>query len=79
MSITYGTVASVKADDTAHRNPYSMGYGAKIPTRFWVKLTGGPKWRRVYAMQYGNAASLYVTVKGRDVFIHDTDLEVATA
>lgn len=50
------------------------GYGARIPTGYMVKLNG--KWRRVYAMQYGNAATFYIG-KSNDreaiVNIHNMD------
>jgi hypothetical protein len=55
----------------------ATGYGSKLPTRYRVRLASDDptaRLRRVYAMCYGNAASLYVLVKGEPVFIHDTDL-----
>lgn len=48
------------------------GYGGKLPTRYMVKYAG--RWRRVYAMSYGNSASIYIVVKGEDYFL-DTDTE----
>jgi hypothetical protein len=38
------------------------GYGGKLPTRY--RLTYAGRNRRVYAMCYGNAASLFVIVGG---------------
>lgn len=79
-TLTYGAVADAKADATAAPNPYATGYGSKIPTRYWVRLTTDSPasgWRRVYAMQYGNAASLYILSRGGEVFLSDTDLAVA--
>lgn len=50
------------------------GYGARIPTGIMVRHAG--KWRRVYAIQYGNAPSFYIG-KSNDreaiVNIHDMD------
>ena len=37
----------------------ATGYGSKIPTRYMVR-TIDQKWRRVYAVCYSNAATLYV-------------------
>ncbi len=79
-TLTYGAVADAKADATAPPNPYAYGYGSKIPTRYWVRLTTDPAtgpWRRVYAMCYGNAASLYILSRGGEVFLSEPDLAVA--
>jgi hypothetical protein len=43
------------------------GYGAKIPTRYRVRYLG--RVRRVYVMQYGNAGSAYIIVRGAKQFI----------
>jgi hypothetical protein len=79
--VTYDTVRAAKADDSAPAyGRTASGYGAKIPTRYWVRLySDSPteRFRRVYAMCYGNAASLYVTVKGETVFVYDLDLQDA--
>lgn len=45
----------------------ASGYGGKIPTRYGIHYAG--RWRRVYAMAYGNAASLYVVYHGAPVFL----------
>lgn len=49
------------------------GYGGKIPTRYMVKYAG--RWRRVYAMSYGNSASLYIVVGGQDALLDLTTEE----
>jgi hypothetical protein len=78
-ALTYGTIAEARADATARPNPYAYGYGSMIPTRYWVRLTDDRPGvsRRVYAMCYGNAASLYVIRQGVEVFLSDTDLATA--
>lgn len=48
------------------------GYGGSIPTRYMLKYSG--RWYRVKVMQYGNAGSAYITVKGRDLFL-DSETE----
>ena len=52
--------------------PEYRTYGPKLRSRYMVHYLG--RWRRVYIMQYGNAGSLYITVKGEDLFL-DTDTE----
>jgi hypothetical protein len=60
---------AVRVDAAARPNPYVTGYGARIPTPYWVRaIVGGTfasgqrraRWYRVYAMCYGNSASLYI-------------------
>jgi hypothetical protein len=75
MSVEYTNadmVAECKSTDTPLYGRTVDGYGGKIPTRFMVKY--GTRWHRVYAAQYGNAASLYVVHGGRDLVL-DTDTE----
>lgn len=45
----------------------ATGYGGKLPTAYRVRYDG--RWRRVYAMQYGNAGSAYITVAGAPAFL----------
>ena len=52
--------------------PEYRTYGRKLRSWYMVHYLG--RWRRVYIMQYGNAGSLYITVKGEDLFL-DTDTE----
>jgi hypothetical protein len=54
-----------KETESCPRNPYVMGYGRKIPTQYMIQYTG--RWRRVYACQYGNAATLWAYVAGKEV------------
>ena len=57
-------VRDMYVDDAA---PYygrtASGYGSKIPTRYRLALADG-RTRRVYAMAYGNGASVYVIIGG---------------
>lgn len=48
------------------------GYGGAIPTRYLVRY--GSRWYRVKVMQYGNAGTAYITVKGEDLAL-DSDSE----
>lgn len=48
-------------------NPYTTGYGSRIPTKHRVQING--RWRRVYVMCYGNSGSAYVTVNGEHRFL----------
>ena len=63
------------------RNPYSSGYGQKISTEYWIEYANGrsndrarwhPRWHRVYVMQYGNAGSAYILVRGKIMFLDST-------
>jgi hypothetical protein len=56
-------VTAVHVDATAPRSGQTVsGYGGKLPTAY--RLTYYGRNRRVYAMCYGNSASLYVIVGG---------------
>lgn len=71
MSITYldsSRVARVHVTDEPTYNRTVTGYGGKLPTPYMLTLDDRRK-RRVYAMCYGNAASLYVIVAGSNVFL----------
>lgn len=46
------------------RHNSATGYGSKIPTRFMVECSDNRS-RRVYAICYSNAASLYIIVGGK--------------
>lgn len=50
------------------------GYGRKISTDYMIQFHGEKTWRRVYAVCYSNAPSLYVVVKGEWQFVRDHDL-----
>lgn len=76
-----GNVYEYKKDSMADvpRNPYRTGYGRKIPTRYWVRYENGrfdarALWHRVYMMQYGNAGSAYILVRGKKMFL-DSETE----
>jgi hypothetical protein len=63
-------VTAVQVDGQAPISGQTVsGYGGKIPTRY--RLTYAGRNRRVYAMSYGNSASLFVMVGG-DVAHLDT-------
>lgn len=73
MTVTYTNPALVDAVVTDLYPPRATsvtGYGDKLPTRYRIHYRGC--WRRVYAMRYSNAASLYVRVLGNDEFIDTT-------
>lgn len=74
MNVARSEIVAASADYRTPPNPYASGYGSRIPTRYWVMLPTESRWRKVYAMCYGNSASLYVKVKGTDTFISETEL-----
>lgn len=54
-----------------------MGYGNKITTDYMIRLAGEKVWRRVYTIQWSNNGSQYITVKGKNLYLVGTELEVA--
>lgn len=67
-------VFNMKREDFQPNIPYAGPYGRKIPTRYMVKYNSGRKyeashWRRVYIMQYGNAGSAYILLRGKILFL----------
>jgi hypothetical protein len=55
----------------------ATGYGSKLTTEHMVKVEGGRDvWRRVYAICYSNAASFFVMLDYKRVFVRDSDLSV---
>ena len=56
----------------------SSGYGDKIPTRWKVKYGETPRqlasWRRVYAVCWGNASSVYIEMYGERLYL-DSGIE----
>lgn len=52
----------------------ATGYGSRIPTDFQVRVDYRGPWRRVYAICWSNAASLWVSVKGQRFYFRDCDL-----
>lgn len=49
------------------RQRTATGYGPKLPIDFMVKV--GTRWYRVYVVNYGNAGSAYVVLKGQDYYL----------
>ena len=52
----------------------ATGYGSRIPTDYQVRVDYRGPWRRVYAICWSNAASLWVSVKGQRFYFRDCDL-----
>jgi hypothetical protein len=70
MTIQHTDPAMVNAvvrDLNPPRSRSVSGYGADIPTAYRIRY--GTRWHRVYAMQYGNAASVYIRKAGADLFL----------
>jgi len=53
------------------------GYGGAVPTRTMILYRG--RWRRVYAMAYGNGSTLYVREGGRDLVLDAQTAELVSA
>lgn len=70
MSVEYtdpSKVTNVRCPGAPRYGQTGTGHGGQIPTAHMIEYLG--VWRRVYAMAYGNSASLYVKVQGADVFL----------
>jgi hypothetical protein len=67
---------AILQQDYAPPNPYTSGYGRKIPTRYMVR-TIDQRWRRVYCVQWSNAGSLYIVQNGECVIV-EFDAQDAT-
>lgn len=65
LTYTDNFIVDVRID--AYGFPFQQ-YGGKVRTPYMVTCVDG-RTRRVYAMSYGNAASLYVVVGGVDTFL----------
>ena len=47
----------------------ATGYGSRIPITYMVRWSG--RWRRVYAMHYSNASTLYIESKRKPLAVVD--------
>lgn len=63
-------VIALAVDLQRPRHRSATGYGDKNPTQYRIKLSDN-RWRRVYAICYGNAASVYVNSNGVRLFLDD--------
>lgn len=66
------SVTGVRTTDVPVSGQTVTGYGGKVPTANMIEYLG--KWRRVYAMAYGNGSTPYVLVKG-EVIVLDVDTQ----
>jgi len=73
-AIEYANVAAHRRVPNNAKRPID-GYGRKIPTDHQVQLAGESTWRKVYAICFSNAASFYIIVKGKSLYIHDADMD----
>lgn len=55
-----GRLHSPKITPIPRKGQTRSGYGRRLPTRYLVRLPGERRWRRVLAICYSNAATLYV-------------------
>lgn len=52
----------------------ASGYGGRLRSTRMLRITGESRWRRIYIMQYSNAGTAYVRIKGQVVIVRDSDL-----
>jgi len=64
-------IVSAWRDDSAHPRLDAYGYTVKAgsPTPYMVRLSCDNRPRRVMVLQFSNAGSAFVTVKGRRLFL----------
>lgn len=74
MSIQYLDPKQVvgKRQGKAPPNRSRSGYGNKLPTSWELQLKD-KRWRRVYVIQWSNAGSAYIIVKGEKQFLGSYD------
>jgi hypothetical protein len=53
------------------------GYGGRLTSPYKIKLPAPKIWRRVYAICYSNAGTLYIKGKDGNRYLHSPDLELA--
>jgi hypothetical protein len=73
--VAEGFIVKWIEDKQAPLNRSETGYGPKIPSRYRVKCSDN-RTRRIYAVCYSNAASHYVIVNGRALYIRDSDFPI---
>ena len=54
--------------DTPRSGRTTSGYGSKLPTCYMLHI--GNRWRRVYAICWGNAATHYIIKKGERIVVN---------
>lgn len=80
MSVNYLTdhyaIAETKVDRSAKPRLCADGYTRRdgSPTETMIKIVGSNCWRRMYVLQFSNAASYFVRVGGKLYFLRDYDL-----
>jgi hypothetical protein len=47
----------------------ASGYGSRLVTSRMLKI--GKRLHRIYCMCYGNSGSIYIILKGKQIFLHD--------
>ena len=63
------TVTAIKrvTTDMPHSGRTTSGYGSKLPTRYMIHV--GNRWRRVYAICWGNASTCYIVKNGEKIIV----------
>jgi hypothetical protein len=81
VNVKYTNCALLHAaavDIQAPYQKYAYGYGDKQPTRYKIKYGETSRqlaaWRRVYAVCWGNAASVYIEMYGERLYL-DSGIE----
>ena len=64
------TLSAVKrmTTSTPRSGQTTSGYGSKLPTCYLLRV--GNRWRRVYAICWGNASTCYIIKKGEKIVVN---------
>ena len=65
--------ANVKRTEIPRSGMTATGYGRRLATSLMVWHQDA--WRRVYAICYSNAATIYIRVKGQELVLSDTAID----
>ena len=73
MNVNYVEIEkAMKNDNHIVRGQNQYGYGAKISTKYKVKINN--IWRRVYCSCFSNVCSFWVIIKNEKKYIDDLQL-----
>jgi hypothetical protein len=69
-------IAAVRRTETPRYGMAADGYtlASGAPTSLLVRLEGEKRWRRLMCIQFSNAGSVFLRIKGERVFVREYDI-----
>lgn len=69
-------IVEIKTTDIPRYGIAADGYTVKsgAPTSKMIRLKGEKRWRRLMCVQFSNAGSCFLNIKGKRVYVNDYDL-----